>query len=64
MGYHVYLRHGTSMCWHIKTRLESGPVTGDLTTTVVLLITTLNLLTRHYPLKMYPLYHHHMHVIT
>jgi len=23
------------VCWHIKTRLESGPVTADLTTTVV-----------------------------
>jgi len=35
VGYHVYLRHGTSMCWNLKTRLESEPVTGDLTTTVV-----------------------------
>jgi len=34
-GYHVYLRHGTSVCWHFKTRLESGPVTADLTITVV-----------------------------
>jgi len=31
----VYLRHGTSVCRHFKTRLESGPVTADLTTTVV-----------------------------
>jgi len=23
------------VCWHLKTRLESGPVTADLTTTVV-----------------------------
>jgi len=23
------------VCWHHKTRLESGPVTADLTTTVV-----------------------------
>jgi len=23
------------VCWHIKTRFESGPVTADLTTTVV-----------------------------
>jgi len=23
------------VCWHIKTCLESGPVTADLTTTVV-----------------------------
>jgi len=35
VGYHVYLQHGISVCWHIKTRLESGPVTADLTTTVV-----------------------------
>jgi len=35
VGYHVYLRHGTSVCWYIKTWLESGPVTADLTTTVV-----------------------------
>jgi len=34
-GYHVYLRHGTSVCWHTKTQLESGPLTSDLTTTVV-----------------------------
>jgi len=26
---------GTSVCWHLKTRLESGRVTADLTTTVV-----------------------------
>jgi len=25
----------TSVCWYFKTRLESGPVTADLTTTVV-----------------------------
>jgi len=31
----VYLRHDTSVCWQIKIRLESGPVTADLTTTVV-----------------------------
>jgi len=35
MGYHVYLWHGTSVYWHIKIRFESGPVTADLTTTVV-----------------------------
>jgi len=35
VGYHVYLGHGTSVCWYIKTRLESGPVTADLTTTVI-----------------------------
>jgi len=34
-GYHVYLRHGTSVYKHIKTRLESGPVTVDLTINVV-----------------------------
>jgi len=34
VGYHVYLLHGTSVCWYNKTRLESGPVTADLTTTV------------------------------
>jgi len=52
VGYHVYLRHGTSVCWHSKTRLESGPVTADVTTTVVhsskLLITTLNPITHLY----------------
>jgi len=26
MGYHVYLGHGTSVYWHIKSRLESAPV--------------------------------------
>jgi len=31
---HVYLWHGTSVCWHTKTQLESGPVTADLATTV------------------------------
>jgi len=35
VGYHVDLRHGTSVCWHSKTRLESGLVTADLTTIVV-----------------------------
>jgi len=35
VGYHVYLRHGTSVCWQIKTRFESGSVTADQTTTVV-----------------------------
>jgi len=35
VGYHVYLRHGTSVCWHNKSRLESGSVTADLTDTVV-----------------------------
>jgi len=35
MGYYVYVRHGTSVYWHIKTRLESGPVTADMTPTVV-----------------------------
>jgi len=35
VGYHVYLRYGTSVCWYLKTRLKSGPVTADLTTTVV-----------------------------
>jgi len=33
--YHVYLRHGTSVCCYFKTWIESGPVTADLTTTVV-----------------------------
>jgi len=33
VGYHVYLRHGTLVCWYLKTQLESGPVTADLTTT-------------------------------
>jgi len=35
VGYHVYLRQGTSVCWDFITRLESGAVTADLTTTVV-----------------------------
>jgi len=35
VGYHVYLRHGTSVCWHLKTQLDSGPVTADLTTTII-----------------------------
>jgi len=34
-GYHVYLRHATSVCWHLKIRLESGPGTAELTTTLV-----------------------------
>jgi len=34
-GYHVYLWHGTSVCWHMNPWLESGPVTADMTTTVV-----------------------------
>jgi len=33
VGYHVYLRHGTQVCWQIKTQLESGPVTADVTST-------------------------------
>jgi len=32
--YHIYLRHGTSVFWHLKTRLASGLVTADLTTIV------------------------------
>jgi len=38
MGYHVYLRHGTSLFCNFKYMLESrsGPVTADLTTTVAL----------------------------
>jgi len=32
--YHVYLQHGTLVCWQMKTWLQSGPVTADLTTTV------------------------------
>jgi len=35
VGYHIYLRHGTSVFWCLKSRLESGPVTAELTTTVV-----------------------------
>jgi len=35
VGYHIYLQHCTSVCWHIDNWLESGPVTVDLTTTVV-----------------------------
>jgi len=35
VGYHVNLRHGTSVCRHHMTRLESGLVTADLTSTVV-----------------------------
>jgi len=35
MRYHVYLQHGTSVYLHLKSRLESGPVTTDLTTTVL-----------------------------
>jgi len=33
--YHVYLWHGTSVCFDFKTWFESGPVAADLTTTVV-----------------------------
>jgi len=33
MAYHVYLCHGTSVCWHVKLRLQSGSVTAGLTTT-------------------------------
>jgi len=29
------LWHGTLVCWHIKIQLKSGPVTADLTTTVI-----------------------------
>jgi len=32
--YH-YLQHGTSVCWHILTGLECGPVTADLTSNIV-----------------------------
>jgi len=32
---HTILRQGNSVCCHPKTRFESGPVTADLTTTVV-----------------------------
>jgi len=35
VGCHVYLRHGTSVCWQFKIRLESGTLTADLTSTVV-----------------------------
>ena len=35
MGYHVYLRHGILVHWHIKTRIESVPVTTDLKTSVI-----------------------------
>jgi len=35
VGYHAYLRHGTSVCWYFKIRLESGAVTEDLIATVV-----------------------------
>jgi len=34
-GYHAYLRHDISVCWYLKTRLEPGPITADMTTTVV-----------------------------
>jgi len=30
-----YLQHGTLVCWHWNTRLKSGPLTADLTTTVI-----------------------------
>jgi len=29
-----YLRHGTSVCWYLISRLQSGLVTADLITTV------------------------------
>jgi len=29
------------VCWHIKTRFESGPVTADMTTTVLHIYTLL-----------------------
>jgi len=35
VGYHAYLQHGTSVCWQIKSQLESRPVTADLTTTIL-----------------------------
>jgi len=35
VGYHVYLKHGDSVCWYIKIQLEYGPGTADLTTTVL-----------------------------
>jgi len=35
MGFRVYLRHGTSVCWHIKSRHEHGLVAADLRSTVV-----------------------------
>jgi len=35
VGYHIYLQHGTPVCWHFKIGLQSGPVTAYLTTTVV-----------------------------
>jgi len=35
VGYHVYLRHGTSVCCDFTTVIESGNITADLTTTVV-----------------------------
>jgi len=31
----VYLWHDTSMYWHLKTWLESVPVTADLSTIVI-----------------------------
>jgi len=36
VGCHVYLHHGTLVYWHVKTVLESGPVTPDLTAIVIL----------------------------
>jgi len=29
------MRHGTSVSWHFKIRLESRSVTADLTTTII-----------------------------
>jgi len=34
MGYRVYLKLVISVCWVFITRLQSGPVTTDLTTVV------------------------------
>jgi len=31
----MFMRNGTSVCWQLKTRLDSGPVTADLTTIFV-----------------------------
>jgi len=41
MRFRVYLRHATLMCWHIKSWLESGSVTTDLTTTAAQLYKSL-----------------------
>jgi len=35
VGYHVYLWHGTLVCCYLETQHESGPVTADLTATVI-----------------------------